>query len=462
MLPPLQLPVLEPGVTGASKAAETLLPEGATELNGAFAAILSTRIAPEAATGSVLPPTGNDLPLLTPPDPELPVSADLPLRDAGIELAAEWSDYELPIVEPGGRRLPLPDPAGGGMVATPVRTPLEALTQPDAASEHEPALRTIPATPAAGLAARTARLAGGDMAGRGAAAAPTPEGAARAGVAATAERTVRAGAATIAPQSDADAEIIGMRDRADMPLAGAAERVLTQRARETIDARPAPADDADGTRPATPAAVGAEVTRSAREDLAALLRPSTTTLPQPAHVGVESTQPIADVAARPLGDAPASVARAATAPSTLLTTLDIPVQDPRWEQAVSERIVVLASGRAHNAEIRLTPAELGPLRIQVTIEDGAANVAFQAQHALTREALEQAMPRLREMLSDSGLTLGQASVSEQGVTKEGREDVRSAPNAFDADADRAEQEHMATEAGQLRPRRGDALVDTFA
>lgn len=459
MLPLLQLPVLEAGTPGSSRAAETLLPDGATELDGAFAAILSTRIAPEATVGSTLPLTGNDLPLTTPPDPELPVSADLPLLDAGIELAAEWSDYELPVADPGGRRLPLPDPAGAGSAAASVRAPLEALTQPDAAIEREPALRTFPATPLAGLAAQAA---GGDAAGRGAAAAATSEGAARPDVAAIPERAISAAAADTNRQSDADLDISAARDRAGMPPVGAAERALAQRARETVETRSAAAADADGDRPATPAAVGSEGARAVREDVAALVRPSPATLPQPSQAGVEATQQIADVAARPAGDASASVARAAPAPSTLLTTLDIPVQDPRWEQALSERVFVLASGRAQNAEIRLTPAELGPLRIQVSVDDGTATVAFQAQHALTREALEQAMPRLRELLSETGLTLGQASVSEQGVTKEGREDVRGMPSAFDADADQAEAELLAGEAGQHRPRRGDALVDTFA
>jgi flagellar hook-length control protein FliK len=46
-------------------------------------------------------------------------------------------------------------------------------------------------------------------------------------------------------------------------------------------------------------------------------------------------------------------------------------------------------------------------------------LTFHAHHALTRDAIEQALPRLREMLNDNGLTLGNATVSDQGVARDG-------------------------------------------
>ncbi len=91
------------------------------------------------------------------------------------------------------------------------------------------------------------------------------------------------------------------------------------------------------------------------------------------------------------------------------------VRDSAWGNQLGERVLMMAGNQLKTAEIRLTPAELGPLRVQVSVDDGATNVTFHAQHAVTREAIEQALPRLREMLAENGLSLGQADVSDRGV-----------------------------------------------
>jgi flagellar hook-length control protein FliK len=51
--------------------------------------------------------------------------------------------------------------------------------------------------------------------------------------------------------------------------------------------------------------------------------------------------------------------------------------------------------------------------VSVTLSNDEVNVSFHATHPATREALESSLPRLRELLSDAGLSLGNASVSQQ-------------------------------------------------
>ncbi len=137
--------------------------------------------------------------------------------------------------------------------------------------------------------------------------------------------------------------------------------------------------------------------------------------------------------------------------------IPVPVRDSAWAEQIGERVLLMAGKQMTSAEIRLTPAELGPLRVQVSVDDGAANVTFQAQHAVTREAIEQALPRLRELLAENGLSLGQASVGEQGVA-EGKRDERPA-------ADRSGAGELVDDADQpAEPQRlvaSDSLVDTF-
>ncbi len=139
--------------------------------------------------------------------------------------------------------------------------------------------------------------------------------------------------------------------------------------------------------------------------------------------------------------------------------VSIPVRDAAWGEQIGERVLLMAGKQMTSAEIRLTPAELGPLRVQVTVDDGAANVTFQAQHAVTREAIEQALPRLRELLAENGLSLGEASVGEQGVA-EGQRDERSNP-ANAAPGEAIEGDDAGESAEPRRVVASDSLVDTF-
>lgn len=71
----------------------------------------------------------------------------------------------------------------------------------------------------------------------------------------------------------------------------------------------------------------------------------------------------------------------------------------------------MAGGNHQVAQLHLNPPDLGPLQITLTIDHDQASAQFTSAHAQVREAIESAMPRLREMLADSGITLGNASVS---------------------------------------------------
>lgn len=150
--------------------------------------------------------------------------------------------------------------------------------------------------------------------------------------------------------------------------------------------------------------------------------------------------------------------RSADAATDLINT---PVRSAAWGEKLGERVLLLSGSQLKTAEIRLTPADLGPLRVKVTIEDGAANVTFQANHAVTREAIEQAMPRLRELLADNGLSLGQTDVSDHGVAdrEHGREPTESTAQGRAGDEhDDLEIAHSAERQKTVSAR---GLLDTF-
>lgn len=113
-----------------------------------------------------------------------------------------------------------------------------------------------------------------------------------------------------------------------------------------------------------------------------------------------------------LGLTTASQAPTADRPSFLLPS---PPGTPQFAEQVAERVVWMAGQKLDRAQIRLNPAHLGPISVDVSVGEDGANITFTAQHAVTRDALEQALPRLREMFSGSGLALAGADVSGHGA-----------------------------------------------
>lgn len=187
-------------------------------------------------------------------------------------------------------------------------------------------------------------------------------------------------------------------------------------------------------------------------------------VPQPLqtlHTQLSSQPTQAPSAVIPNGSAVAETAHAIPVQKST-DLIGTPVKDPAWGEQLSERVVLMASNHLKTAEIRLTPAELGPLRVQVSVDEGATNVSFQAQHAVTREAIEQALPRLREMLAENGLSLGQADVGEQGVAQGNKDGETEAPAGALAPEDVDGSDSDDGSQGSATVSMSNGLVDTFA
>ncbi len=101
--------------------------------------------------------------------------------------------------------------------------------------------------------------------------------------------------------------------------------------------------------------------------------------------------------------------------------IDVPVGHRGWNHALGDRLMFMVGHKIQAAEIRLNPPDLGPIEVRVSIHNDQANVAFTAHHALTREALESAVPRLREMLGDQNLNLVNVDVGQRQAHQDARD-----------------------------------------
>jgi len=88
--------------------------------------------------------------------------------------------------------------------------------------------------------------------------------------------------------------------------------------------------------------------------------------------------------------------------------IDAPITSPEFSQAIANRVSYLVDNNLNGATLQVTPPQLGPIELRVTIEAGHAQVSMSAHNPATLDALQAGAPKLRELLSAQGF--GQVSV----------------------------------------------------
>jgi len=215
----------------------------------------------------------------------------------------------------------------------------------------------------------------------------------------------------------------------------------------------------------TTPAVGASTTAAVHTDA------DTTLLAHAANLAAHSAanQDNAGLNGNPLAQAVSACAASAISPASAAgaSAIGVPLEHPQWAQALSQHVLHLSRASTHApqvAQLNLNPAELGPLRIAIELHHHVAHAAFVSAHASVRLAVENALPQLQEQLAQAGISLGQASVSDQPSPQQ---DTQSQPQAQTParDALRLAVETDPQPAASGRPpaaRNPHALIDTFA
>ena len=142
------------------------------------------------------------------------------------------------------------------------------------------------------------------------------------------------------------------------------------------------------------------------------------------------------------------------------------------QDAFGQQMVWLAKNEQQIASITMNPPELGPVRITLSLTDGQASAAFVSHQPEVRQAIQDAVPRLKEMFADAGLQLQQASVDSGDAGRHAASRAqaesgsgRSRANGSGVDADDAANLAMSTNADSSPVARRIAaarLVDLFA
>jgi flagellar hook-length control protein FliK len=110
-----------------------------------------------------------------------------------------------------------------------------------------------------------------------------------------------------------------------------------------------------------------------------------------------------------------SAALSNATPPNNQTSISTALTQAAWGEEFSQKVTWIATQHNQSAELHLNPPQLGPLDVTIKMNGDQANAIFTSPHAAVRDAIEQAIPKLREMLAESGIMLGNATVNDQAA-----------------------------------------------
>lgn len=176
------------------------------------------------------------------------------------------------------------------------------------------------------------------------------------------------------------------------------------------------------------------------------------------------------LAAAPQPNAAALASMQATAspltPANVLpaqVVINTPVTHDDWGDEFGQKITWLASSKEQSAELHLNPPQLGPMDVVIKVSGDQATALFSSPHAAVREAIEQALPKLREMMADSGIMLGNASVNDQAPRNRNDGFDNRPQNSRGGVGGVAESSAVSSMSARVSPiSRHNGIVDTFA
>lgn len=105
-----------------------------------------------------------------------------------------------------------------------------------------------------------------------------------------------------------------------------------------------------------------------------------------------------------------SAQKLATPSTNTGTEIKTPLHSADWSHSFGEKIVWLAKNDQQTAQININPPQLGPVQITLQMNGDQASAIFASPHAEVRQAIENSLPQLKEMLAGAGINLGQADV----------------------------------------------------
>lgn len=113
--------------------------------------------------------------------------------------------------------------------------------------------------------------------------------------------------------------------------------------------------------------------------------------------------------------------------------IEAPVRSAAFAAELSDKVVWLAGRQGQFADLSLNPPQMGSLEVRLTLSGGDASAQFFSPNPAVREAIDAALPKLRELMSQAGINLGEAEVRDQAFARREHADLPRQAAAQDGD-----------------------------
>jgi flagellar hook-length control protein FliK len=101
-----------------------------------------------------------------------------------------------------------------------------------------------------------------------------------------------------------------------------------------------------------------------------------------------------------------------------------------FSDAVKDKVMLMISQKLQQFDITLDPPELGNMQVRVNLQGEQATVNFVVQNQQAKESLEQNMHKLRDLLAEQGVEVGDANVEQQSQQSDAEENTSDNKSGF--------------------------------
>ncbi len=114
--------------------------------------------------------------------------------------------------------------------------------------------------------------------------------------------------------------------------------------------------------------------------------------------------------------------------------IEAPLRSASFVAELADKVVWLAGRQGQMANLSLNPPEMGALEVRLTVSGGDATAQFFSPNPGVRDAIDAALPKLRELMAQAGLNLGEAEVRDQAFGRRDNSEMQGQASAKEIDA----------------------------
>lgn len=113
--------------------------------------------------------------------------------------------------------------------------------------------------------------------------------------------------------------------------------------------------------------------------------------------------------------------------------IEAPVRSALFATELADKVVWLSGRQGQFADLSLNPPQMGALEVRLKVSGVDATAQFFSPNPVVRDAIDAALPKLRELMAQAGLSLGEAEVRDHAFSRRESAEMQSPSPVREAD-----------------------------